>query len=259
MKFLKSISPPISVRLYKKYLAGYGWFGDYKSWEEASKAATGYDSKNILEKVKKALLRVKNGEKVGERDSVLLEKIQYSPVILAGLFLTGKKNPLSILDFGGSLGTTYFQNKKFLDLIPNLRYSIVEQENFTKEGKKYFEDDYLKFYKTVDDCLKKEEPNLLILSSVIQYLKDPYKFLEYILSKKFETIVIDRTPFIQKRDRITLQKVDPRIYKASYPCWFFNEKKFKELFKEYELIEEFNALDTANIKSQFKGFLYKRK
>jgi len=252
-------TPLIIKDLYKKYFSKYGWFGDYKTWEEAKKDSSGYDSDEIITKVKNSLLKVKNGDAKYERDSVLFDKIQYSPIILAGLLLSKKNNSLFILDFGGSLGSTYFQNKKFLDKIKDVKYSIVEQKNFVETGKKYFQDNQLKFYENIDECLKKENPNTIILSSVLQYLEEPYKFLKSILNKKFEIIVIDRTPFIQNKDRITIQKVNPKIYNASYPCWFFNEEKFKKLFIGYELIEEFDTVDKANIKSKFKGLLYVKK
>ena len=62
------------------------WFtGDYASWEEAMQHCTGYDDPAILEKVKESLLKVKRGEAVCERDSVLLDKIEYSMPLLVSL------------------------------------------------------------------------------------------------------------------------------------------------------------------------------
>lgn len=49
-----------------------------------------------------------------------------------------------MLDFAGSLGITYYQNKKFLDKIDDMIWNIVEQESFVKTGKEEFEDDMLK-------------------------------------------------------------------------------------------------------------------
>jgi len=256
---MRRFVPPVLKDVYKTNFSKYGWKGNYDSWYDAEKNSEGYDSDEIITKVKNSLLKVKNGDAKYERDSVLFDKIQYSPIILAGLLLSKKNNSLFILDFGGSLGSTYFQNKKFLDKIKDVKYSIVEQKNFVETGKKYFQDNQLKFYENIDECLKKENPNTIILSSVLQYLEEPYKFLKSILNKKFEIIVIDRTPFIQNKDRITIQKVNPKIYNASYPCWFFNEEKFKKLFIGYELIEEFDTVDKANIKSKFKGLLYVKK
>ena len=174
--------------------------------------------------------------------------------------LAKKNDSLSVVDFGGSLGTTYFQNKYVLDQIKNVSWSIIEQGNFVECGKKYFQDKRLKFYENFEQCLKKERPNILVLSSVLPYLEKPYKFIEDVLNKGFEYILIDRTPFVQCKDRLTVQRVNPKIYKASYPCWFFDEKKMmKILSRKYRLISEFSGVDEANIKSEHKGMLFVRK
>ena len=102
----------------ERIIVSYEWFtGDYSSWEEALKFCDGYNKPNILEKVKNSLLKVKKGEAVYERDSVLFDHIEYSmPLLVSLLYMTTVyKNNLNILDFGGSLGSSYFQNRKFLE------------------------------------------------------------------------------------------------------------------------------------------------
>jgi putative methyltransferase (TIGR04325 family) len=99
------------------FLKGYGWYGNFKSWQEAKEASTGYDAENILHQVKTSLLKVKNGDAVYERDSVLFDKIEYSWELLAALMWIAAQNKgeLHLIDFGGSLGSSYYQNKSFLD------------------------------------------------------------------------------------------------------------------------------------------------
>ena len=82
--FLKNWLSPRLLRLFS-LKKGVTWSGNYTSWAEAQKVSTGYDSQAILEKVKDALLKVKNGEAVYERDSVIFDEIQYSWPLLAGL------------------------------------------------------------------------------------------------------------------------------------------------------------------------------
>src|ERR1700712_2624661 len=88
----------------------YGWSGNYNSWQEAEQQCVGYDADNILEKIKVATLKVKNGDAVYERDALLFDSIQYSWPLLANLlWIAGKKTSrLSVIDFGGSLGSSYF-------------------------------------------------------------------------------------------------------------------------------------------------------
>jgi putative methyltransferase (TIGR04325 family) len=216
----------------------------------------------ILTKVKSSLLKVKQGEAVYERDSVLFDRINYPFPVLTTLLKTALDNysQLSVLDFGGSLGSSYYQCKNFFTTVDNFKWCIVEQENFVKTGKQYFEDNHLKFFNSIDECLKSEKPDIILLSSVVQYLEFPYQFLENLVSYNFKYILFDRTAFVTKGDdRLTVQKVPPDIYPASYPSWFLNLDRFLSFFlNKYELVYDFDALDKANIPSQYKGFYFRK-
>lgn len=259
-KIFKNITPPLLVRLITGLF--YGWHGDYSSWSEAIKNSSGYDSSTILEKVKISALKVKNGDAAYERDSVLFDKTEYSYPLLSGLLWIAAKNngKLNVLDFGGSLGSSYFQNKVFLDSLTKVNWCIVEQPEFVKTGIDRFQNDSLHFFYSIEECLKSYDIDVVILSSVLQYLEEPYSLLGKIKSSGIEYLIIDRTPFISGKDRITVQKVKSSIYKGSYPCWFFNETDFISCISEkFNLVLDFDALDKANIRSEFKGFMFQKK
>ena len=135
-QIIKDFVPPIALRIYQNRSGKVRFVGNYPTWDEACKASSGYDSALILNKVKNALLKVKNGEAVCERDSVLFDKIQYSWPLLSGLLwiASQKKNRLSLVDFGGSLGSTYYQNRKFLIHMEMLQWSIIEQKRLLNVG-----------------------------------------------------------------------------------------------------------------------------
>jgi putative methyltransferase (TIGR04325 family) len=260
-EFVKSWLPPGLLRLIS-LKKGVRWSGNYTSWEEALRVSTGYNSKVVLNKVKDSLLKVKNGEAVYERDSVLFDEIQYSWPILAGLMWIAaqSKGELNVIDYGGSLGSTYFQNRKFLQALPKVRWNIIEQNHFVDVGKKYFEDDIIKFFYDIESCVKQSSPNTILFSSVIQYLEKPYSLLKRVKSMNFEFILFDRTSFVLTgRDRLTVQKVPTEIYSASYPCWFFDKKKFHAFFRDkYSVAATFDSSDKANILSTFCGCILKK-
>jgi putative methyltransferase (TIGR04325 family) len=264
-KIIYGLTPPILWSFYRRYKGSnlYGFFGNYSSWTEARNDADGYDSFCILNTVKESLLKVKEGQAVYERDSVLFDKIQYSFALLAALLRIAVENQgtLSVLDFGGSLGSSYFQSREFLSSLNYLSWNIVEQENFVNCGKKYFENQSLKFFYTIESCIEHTNPNVILLSSVVQYLENPYSFLTKLLDYNFEYIIFDRTAFVlEGSDLLTVQKVPPEIYLASYPAWFLKQDKFLDIFLDnYELIFEFNSFDRVNIPSRFKGFFLKLK
>lgn len=262
-QFIKSLIPPILLNILQKFRnRKYGWKGDYATWQEARKDAVGYDDKKILQTVTNSLLKVKNGEAAYERDGVTFNEIQYSWQLLTGLMFCSAKGQgrLKVCDFGGGLGTTYYQNKKFLDRLNDVSWGIVEQKHFVDTGKKEFENDRLKFFHDVNECVKKEKSNILLLSSVMQYIEKPYELLDIILKNDFEYILIDRTAFSKVSENITLQIVSPSIYEASYPCRFFDESKFIKYFEKnnYKIFEKFKALDRENDKYIFKGMIMER-
>lgn len=256
------VHPPL-LRLYRRIAGGVRFSGNYANWEEACRHATGYASPEIIERVKEAVLKVKKGEAVFERDSVLFDKPQYSwPVIASLLWIASlKDNRLNIVDFGGSLGSSYFQTRSFLSHLKAYHWSVVEQKHFVEVGRKHFEDDHLRFYDDLDLCIANENPNVVLLSSVIHYLPDPGVFIDALIDKKFEFILIDRTPFfLTKEDRLTVQTVQPWIYPASYPAWIMNLGRFQDRFSNaYDLIADFESLDTTNIPAEFKGFIFRQR
>jgi len=259
--------PPALLRFYRKMIMRYGYFGNYANWEEARKDSTGYDVEAILKKVKSSCLEVKSGNAAYERDSVLFNEIQHSWPLLTALLWSASQsdNRLDVIDFGGSLGSSYFQNRKFLKHLENFHWSVIEQKNFVECGKQHFEDAHLRFYYSLDECLAEHKPHVALFSGVIQYLQNPYELLLKIKQKKFRYIIFDRTTFLEHgTDRITVQKVPPEIYPASYPAWFFNKNKFLDFFlSDYEIRAEFEALAGKiyldEITAYDRGFIFKAK
>lgn len=258
-------------KLKKKEKIKYGWFGNYKSWDELTARSGGYESDNILDITRNSLLKIKNGQAVYERDSVLFDKKMYPYSIISTLLYTAIEcgGKLNIIDFGGSLGSTYYQVR---DLIPSsvqVHWSVVEQKEYVKCGQELFEDDVLKFHFSIGESLSDKKADILLLSSVIQYLEKPHDFLDQIKAHDFKYILFDRTSFIKgdQPDRLTLQIVPPDIYKAEYPAWFFNEKGVMEHFTDYEVKLEFESyvpgeqdIEIDHVKAGFdKGFFLVRK
>lgn len=221
----------------------YGWFGNYSNWNDLLDSVGGYSEVSILNKTRDALLQVKSGTAVYERDSVLFDKIENPFPLLTCLLRSAAtlQRPLHIIDFGGSLGSTYFQTKNMAGKDICASWNVVEQEHYVTAGKAHFEDDHLKFYPSIEACLQVQKADLILLSSAVQYLPEPHLFLKELAAHHFDFVVFDRTSFHHgKQDRLTLQIVPPEIYKAAYPSWFFQEEKFLNHFTSgYKTVCEF--------------------
>ena len=258
--------PPIALDIYRKVSGRYEFSGNYATWDEAQACCSGYDEQIILESVRDSLLKVVHGEAAFERDSVLYNEPRHWWPLLAGLLWVTSRNSnkLNLLDFGGSLGTVYFQNCKFINHLDDLKWSVVEQRNFADCGRQYFQNNQLKFYYDIAECTKNRNPDVILFSGVLQYLEKPYEILEEVIGQRFKQIIIDRTPFLEKGvDCITIQKVHPAQYPASYPAWFFNLARFVDFITpHYELIADFDSFDrfrTRDVVATAKGFIFEKR
>jgi putative methyltransferase (TIGR04325 family) len=240
--------------------------GDYHSWEDAERASTGYADGEILARTRAAMLKVRNGEAAFERDSVTFQVTEHRFPLLAGLLRAAIAGGgrLSVVDFGGALGSTYFQCRGFLSALEELRWSVIEQPGHVACGQTEFADDHIRFYLSIEDCLQAEQPNLLLTSAVVQYLPRPYAVLDDLLRQGFEHVIVDRLSFLRRnQDRLTVETVPEVIYRASYPAWFLSETRFRQIVSEagYALVADFAALDTCapdDERAYYKGFVLER-
>jgi putative methyltransferase (TIGR04325 family) len=240
--------------------------GDYPSWEAARQASSGYDAQLILERTREAILKVKRGEAVYERDAVLFDKVQYAFPVLAGLLRAAlaSEGRLCVLDFGGALGSSYFQCREFLRPVKRLEWLVVEQPAHVACGRRDIQTEALRFYETVESCLARHAPNVLLLSSVLPYLPQPYAMLDQLLQTGIAHVIIDRTPFLRRAgERLTVQTVPASIYPASYPAWFFSEAKLLQAVtsRGYRLMAEFPVLirlAPEDEPADWKGFIFEK-
>jgi len=258
--------PPIIKNLFKQKI----WVGSYSNWKDLKLKSIGYDNLDILEKCKNSLMDVVSGKAVYERDSVLFTEIQYSWGLLSGLQYAAisNDNSLNIVDFGGSLGSTYYQNRNFLNHLKNINWAIVEQKHFVDCGNNFFSTDIITFHNCIKDIPNLEKYNVLLLSGVLQYLEAPRKEILDFLKYEFQYIIIDRTSFTsnETRDILTIQNVPKEIYLANYPCWFFAKDFLEEILSDYENIGQFSSnfepdsivLSNGEI-GTWRGFIFRRK
>jgi putative methyltransferase (TIGR04325 family) len=266
---LKGLTPPRIWELFRLLREKNNQFiiSPYSTWEESQLHCSGYDADLILDNVKKAMLQVKEGKAGWEQDSFLLEKGRYSFPLLAALLRVSLLNSgaLNILDFGGSLGSSYYKCRGFLTGVKTLRWNIIEQEKFVDCGKEMFANSELSFYYSIEECLESEKPQVALLSSVLQYLKNPYQIITKLQEYNISHIIIDRTPFVENgNDLLCIQKVPKEIYDASLPHWILNRINLCNYLQEkYVLIDEFDAFDGSircrGINADYKGLIYDRK
>lgn len=241
-RLVRAWLPPVVVSAFRKRPRSASEFqGEYASWPSALASADGYGRAEILDKVEHATLRVVRGEAAYERDSVLFDRTQiYWPLLSSLLWAAAREQGrLSVLDFGGSLGSSYRQNKTFLDALPDVHWGVVEQPHFVALGRRRFSDDRLQFFDSIDECAGTIRPNIVVLGSVLQYLEEPFTTLRDLSRTGAGMMVVDRTPFSNlPSDVITVQRVPPPVYDATYPMWIFSDTTFRRRVRDDWTIAE---------------------
>ena len=242
--------------------------GNYPSWAAATAAATGYDAASILDIQRASMRKVRDGEAVYERDSVLFDEIEYFfPTLAALLFVASRNNGrLSVLDFGGALGSSYYQNRNMLSHLPLLSWHVVEQPHFVATGQAEFENGSLRFFPNLATAWQGSAPDVVLLSSVLQYLEDPMALLAEIAARSPPFILVDRTPVLdQGAERIVVQNVPPSIYPASYACRLFAPDAIPQaLAKHYDFRYSFeahigNIIRAGDAQGRYRGYFLERR
>jgi putative methyltransferase (TIGR04325 family) len=239
--------------------------GPFDDWNEAVAHATGYDQPVILERLMVAAEQAaSSGGQKFDRDGIVFDK-PITPFPLLVYILSserGESDRLHVLDFGGGLGSTFRQCRPFLSQFARLRWSVVEQPHVAAAGRRYFQGEGLQFYENILDAARDRAPDVVILSSVLQYLEDPYGVLRQTSFLEPKTILIDRTPLAaSSADSYAVQVVDETIFPARLPFRIFGTNGLENvLHTRYRKMGEFDAIDQGmslgNMFVKFKGLAF---
>jgi putative methyltransferase (TIGR04325 family) len=260
---LHQLLPPILFTLLRlRPTPVVSFTGDYPSWSAAAIASRGYNSPLILDKVRTSALSVKRGEATFERDSVTFHHPEIRWPLLACIFhaaLQSDAATFHVIDFGGSLGSTYFQHRTALAGITHLMWSIIEQPHYVLCGQQDFSDDVLQFFDDIRDAEKRRSAiTLVLLSGVLQYIEDPGLIIDIAKNLGAKYLLLDRTPVIDgAHDRITVQHVTEPIYDAEYPHRFFSRDRLLSsiISRGYNILYEFRADDKTENDAKYIGLL----
>lgn len=227
----------------------HGYVGRFEDWNAAKGQTMGYQDPAIAHKVASSARRIFSGEAIYERDSVVFDKREFSfPLATSLLWIASKtQGELRVLDFGGGLGTSFFQNKPFMSWIPHVEWYIVEQLSFVDQSRAMSFDHQLNFFSDLAEALYESRPHLALMSSSLQYVEKPYEILKKIVDARIDLILIDRTVFSSDTsDYVTRQHVPDNIFQATIPTWVFSKVKFIDYMEhEYSMASEFPAFKST--------------
>lgn len=254
---LKAVLKRIKIRLQKgEELIKF--YGPYETWKEAQEASCGYGDHNILSKTLEAARLVKAGVAAYERDSVVFFR-NSKPVILCNVLsgLSKMHGSISVIDFGGGLGSLYYKTIPWLPRDMQIDWRIVEQQGLVEVGSREFSDSSLTFIDSSQVKVVENAPDLLILSNALQYLEEPLAELASLLTTHPLMVLIDLVAMSNDNtSAILVQRIYPPLYSASYPMHVFGrEELFRVLTKNYRCILEVPSLQFPALEKKMKASL----
>jgi putative methyltransferase (TIGR04325 family) len=254
----KLVCPPILWEFMKKMInqmfppQDQDFIGPYSTWSEAEALSDGWDSPAIVQKTFDLSIKVRDGLVAYGQDTIICNKINYSETILAFilLHLSCHKDKICIVDFGGSLGTNFYQNRKILRALSGTQvtWNIVEIPSIAKLGRDHFASTELFLYSDIDEIIQCREhaTDSYLFSGSLQYCPEPFKLLDKVIEQGGAKILaFDRLLVSHTYDHaVFIQTSDPRVfYPASYPTWCFSKSVFVSYLKKkgFDLVEEFTS------------------
>jgi len=236
-KTLRDLLPPVVGRWLHDLRGRHLRYLDCPTdWALASKRSSGYDQPDILERVATATREVIAGRAHFERDSVLFHRPEFRFPVVAALLHVASLNGgrLSVVDFGGALGSAYWQSRPLLSGLQTVDWRVVEQSHYVERGRREFTTDQLSFHDTIADAAGTLGHGLALIGGALQFLESPKELLQCLAATQLSHLLIDRTPISQALDdRLCIQRTPKEIYPATYPSWIFSEARLLERLRPH--------------------------
>lgn len=237
--------PPLvrdAVRRWRR--RGVRWSSAPQDWAAAGHLSSGYADADIAARVAAATRAVVSGQAAYERDSVLFTERDFRyPVVTALMHVAAlNRGCLEVVDFGGALGSAFWQCRVYLDQLQSVRWQVVEQPSFVEAGRE-FTSDRLSFVSDVAALSSPAVPPLVLAGGVLQCIENPYAALDKLAGLRASHMLIDRLPlFDAAEDHLCIQRVPQSIYAASYPTWIFSRSRMlAHLSPQWRVVSEFSC------------------
>tara|TARA_Y100000590_G_scaffold431437_1_gene546215 strand:- start:6630 stop:8291 length:1662 start_codon:yes stop_codon:yes gene_type:complete len=152
--------------------------------------------------------------------------------ILLKIRMLSMRYKLNVIEIGGGVGQRYYEYIKLFGKKNSFKWFIVEQNSYFEYLKKY-NSNSLKFTNNLENTLfKSDKPCLIIFSTSLQYMDNPYSVISKITKlKNVSYLLIENVPFTAKND----QKLIQRHYSDKnnfYSFFLFNQKNFMNVLKK---------------------------
>jgi putative methyltransferase (TIGR04325 family) len=258
---IKDLLPPLATRKILSLVRppAIAYKGPYQSWADAAGNCETYAAEDVFSHVLAATRAVVGGEAVYARDGFVMPAKEYDwPLLASLLWIAARERRLHVVDFGGSLGSTYRQVRGFLDHVERIRWTVLEQTHFVEAGIAEFQGEELRFAHRIAEV---EDLDVVVCSSSLCYIPDPWACLDEFAASGARHLVIDRTPMHDgEADLYYAQFVRPPLYHASYPCRVFAREGLLSKLRDagWRVVTEWVSDTQPNQHCTYTGFHLER-
>jgi putative methyltransferase (TIGR04325 family) len=145
-----------------------------------------------------------------------------------------------------------------------MRWDIVEQPNYVHRAATLPLPPGIAFFDTIEAAVEDCAPNVVVASGVLQYVAEPLQVLERLVAIGPGTLIVDRMPCIEEeRDAISVQRVAPAIYPASFPTWLFASERIPGVVNHaYRELARFDSGDRLIFEGrtiEHRGWIFERR
>lgn len=220
------------------------WNGIYDAFPSAADAvAPAFDGAHWLER------QVASAEQMVQAASESApepDNDSYFEGLMTG-FLSARRGPVKVVDFGGSLALAYLQLRKSCRLIDRLSWTVVEAKPLCGAGKAFAARHRLAHLDFVPDIGQMHAFDVFFARNAFHYTRDWRKLIRIIAERGPELIVLRGVIAGTTPTFCTMQN----YYGQQIPVWFFNETELVRSFGE----SGFELMSRRPVKQRYFGKL----
>lgn len=263
LPYLRNAAARIVARLHPGRSSLSIFDDSYADFHSAAAACIGYDDDVINVKSTRAAMEVIEGRAAFERDGVVfLDPEPRMPILETLKDLQERRRHVRVLDFGGGLGSSYWQNVGH-ERSTSTDWTIVERPALVSLAQQ-LPTHPITYTSDLEQALESEF-DIVIFSSVLQYLPDPHRVLRQVHASSCRTVLVDRTPqHAGALDIATVQHTPAHIYTASYPAWIFGATSLEDALPDWVISKRFPGIEppmrtTSGMRFTWEGFVAEKR
>jgi putative methyltransferase (TIGR04325 family) len=269
VRLANEILPPVVLRMWRRVRRPrYGFFGSYKTYDEAAAAAggAGYSDAAMVH----AIVRNQGERNAVPRSVELEDRWLQLQLGLSHALARTPDGELRVLDFGGAAGTHYFDVVRWREHTGwprgQLRWQVCETAAMVAAAQPALGGEELSFHASLDE-LENEAFDLVYVSGSLQYVPDSEAIWDRLAALPHSWLVLNRTPFIPaSSDFFAVQRVIvPGAGRATYPGRFLAEGPWlRRIGRTHDLIVQWPERGAATYVQarrdvRYGGMLLKRR